>query len=184
MVPSSRQSNRRSFLKQAGLAVPIIIAGSALGSRSLGKSVAREMAADLVVIGGGLGGCAAALAAARNNLRVIMTDETDWIGGQLTQQAVPPDENRWIETFGGTQSYLGLRQKIREYYVRNYPLTEKAKKNALLNPGNGWVSRLCHEPRVSLAVLNELFAPYVASGKVKILLRHKAVSGGSAGRPD
>src|ERR1700722_2462584 len=46
----------------------------------------------------------------------------------------------------------------------------------MLNPGNGWVSRLCHEPRVSLAVLNELFAPYLASGKVRILLRHQALS--------
>jgi NADPH-dependent 2,4-dienoyl-CoA reductase/sulfur reductase-like enzyme len=56
--------------------------------------------ADIVIIGGGLGGCAAALAAARNGLRVILTEETDWIGGQLTSQAVPPDENPWIETFG------------------------------------------------------------------------------------
>ena len=137
---------------------------------------AAELSADLVIVGGGLGGCAAALAAARNNLRVIMTEETDWIGGQLTQQAVPPDENPWIETFGGTRSYLSLRQKIREYYVRNYPLIDKAKANALLNPGNGWVSRLCHEPRVALAVLNDLLAPFLASGKVQILLRHKAVA--------
>jgi len=25
-----------------------------------------------------------------------------------------------------------------------------------LNPGNGWVSRLCHDPRVVVAVLHEL----------------------------
>ena len=139
-------------------------------------SNAKEMTADLVIIGGGLGGCATALAAARNGLRVIMTEETDWIGGQLTQQAVPPDENHWIESFGGTRSYLELRQKIREYYVRNYPLTEKARRNPQLNPGNGWVSRLCHEPRVSLAVLNDLLAPYIASGKVQILLRRTAAA--------
>ena len=61
--------------------------------------------ADVVIAGGGLGGCAAALAALRNGLRVVLTEETDWIGGQLTQQAVPPDEHRWIESHGCTQSY-------------------------------------------------------------------------------
>ena len=45
---------------------------------------ARELRADVVVIGGGVGGCAAALAAARSGSRVILTEETDWIGGQLT----------------------------------------------------------------------------------------------------
>ena len=85
------------------------------------KSSAKELAADLVIIGGGLGGCAAALAAARNGLRVIMTEETDWIGGQLTAQAIPPDENQWIETIGGTRSYLNLRQQIRDYYLQHFP---------------------------------------------------------------
>jgi NADPH-dependent 2,4-dienoyl-CoA reductase/sulfur reductase-like enzyme len=52
------------------------------------------MPAEVVIVGGGLGGCAAALAAARNGLSVIMTEETDWIGGQLTSQAVPPTKTR------------------------------------------------------------------------------------------
>jgi len=145
------------------------------GPSVLARHRARELAADVVIIGGGVGGCAAALAAARNGLRVILTEETDWIGGQLTQQAVPPDENRWIESFGGTRSYLNFRQSVRDYYFRNYPLTEKARKNAQFNPGNAWVSRLCHEPRVSLAVLHDLLAPYVGSEKVLILTRRKAI---------
>lgn len=36
-----------------------------------------ELGADLVVVGGGLGGCATALAALRNGLTVVMTEETD-----------------------------------------------------------------------------------------------------------
>ncbi|MCG6199607.1 FAD-dependent oxidoreductase, partial [Anoxybacillus sp. LAT_38] len=65
----------------------------------------RELHADLVVIGGGVGGCAAALAAAKLGRTVVMTEETSWIGGQLTSQAVPPDEHPWIEQFGCTRSY-------------------------------------------------------------------------------
>lgn len=48
---------------------------------------------DVAIIGGGLGACAAALAAARLGWRVIPTEETHWLGGQLTNQAVPPDEH-------------------------------------------------------------------------------------------
>jgi hypothetical protein len=142
---------------------------------------ARELAADLVVIGGGFGGCAAALAAARSGLRVVVTEETDWIGGQLTAQAVPLDENAWIESIGGTRSYQALRRRIRDYYRRNFPLTPEARADERLNPGNGSVSRLCHEPRAGLAALEEMLAPFVASQRIRILLRHRlrdaAVSG-------
>ena len=180
---------RRTFLKQVGLAIPAAAAApmfvgaqTSSPSAALPKKIpAKELAADLVIIGGGLGGCAAALAAARNGLRVIMTEETDWIGGQLTAQAVPPDENQWIETNGGTQSYQELRTRIREYYRRNFPLTDAARAVAQLNPGNGGVSRLCHEPRVALAVLNEMLAPFVASSRVRILLRHVAMSAATNG---
>lgn len=135
-----------------------------------------EQSADLVIIGGGLGGCAAALAAARNGLRVVMTEETEWIGGQLTQQAVSlPDENPWIETVGGTRSYLNLRARARNFYFRNYPLTKKARANPRFNPGNCWVSRLGCEPRVWLAVLYEMLMPFIGDGRLQILLRHKAV---------
>ena len=138
-----------------------------------GKDTLRS---DLVIIGGGLGGCAAALAALRNNLTVIMTEETDWIGGQLTQQGVPPDENLWIETSGGTQLYHDFRTAIRNYYINHYPLTEAAAATKYLNPGGGYVSRLCHEPRVALAVLYGMFAPYISSGKLILLPEHKATA--------
>jgi hypothetical protein len=141
----------------------------------------RQWEVDLVIIGGGLGGCAAALSASRNGLKVVMTEETDWIGGQLTSQAVPPDENPWIESFGGTKSYSTLRNKIRDYYRRHYRLSHKGAGQEFFNPGNGWVSRLCHEPRVALAVLNEMLAPYVAQGTLQILLKHKPVMAGTDG---
>jgi hypothetical protein len=131
---------------------------------------------DIAIIGAGLGGCAAALAAARTGCEVILTEETNWIGGQLTSQAVPPDEHPWIEEFGSSASYRGLRNGIREFYRRHLPLTREAASIQALNPGNGWVSPLCHDPRVSLAVLHELLAPYELSGRLLILHRHRPVA--------
>ncbi len=133
----------------------------------------KKVVADVVIAGGGLGGCAAALAVLRNGLSVVLTEETDWIGGQLTQQGVPPDEHRWIETHGATALYRDFRKSIRQYYREHYPLTEEAKANDFLNPGDGSVSRLCHEPRVALHVLQNMMAPYLSAGKLVLLTEHK-----------
>lgn len=136
----------------------------------------RSLRCDVAIIGGGFGGCAAALGALRNGMRVVMTEETDWIGGQVTSQLVPPDEHPWIESFGGTRSYRDYRNAVRDYYRRNYPLTAEARRRAYLNPGDGSVSKLTHEPRVSLAVLEDMLAPYVSGGWLTLLLKHEAVA--------
>jgi hypothetical protein len=167
--------NRRHFLTTAALS-PLL--GTFLPAN---ESRARETRADVVIIGGGVGGCAAALAAARAGCSVLLTDETDWIGGQLTQQAVPPDEHPWIESFGCTRSYRRFRDGVRAYYRHHYPLTAEARDAMYLNPGNGLVSRLCHEPRVALAVLQAMLAPFVSSGRVQLLLQHKAVAADTKG---
>lgn len=140
-----------------------------------GETAAIPAGADLVIAGGGLGGVAASIAALRNNLKVILIEETDWIGGQLTSQGVPPDEHPWIETHGAPLSYRQLRNGIRDYYKRNYPLTDEARNRPQLNPGDGAVSRLCHEPKVALAVMLEMLAPYISTGKLTILTEHKPI---------
>ncbi|MFN7920914.1 MAG: FAD-dependent oxidoreductase [Bryobacteraceae bacterium] len=134
---------------------------------------AKNLRADVAVIGGGVGGCAAALAALRNGMRVILTEETSWVGGQLTSQAVPPDEHPWIEQFGCTALYRRYRESIREYYRTHYPMIASARSRVALNPGDGSVSRLTHEPRVSLAVLENMLAPYVSGGRLTVLLEHR-----------
>ncbi|GAA3409582.1 FAD-dependent oxidoreductase [Paenibacillus hodogayensis] len=141
----------------------------------------RHLHADIVIIGGGTGGTAAALAAARMGRSVIMTEETDWIGGQLTSQAVPPDEHPWIEQFGSTRSYRQFRNGVRAYYRNHFPLTPEARANDRLNPGGGGVSRICHEFRTAHAVLNEMLAPYVHSGLLTILTRHAIESAETEG---
>lgn len=151
-------------------------AAQAAAERPRNRKIKKELTADVVIAGGGLGGCAAALGALRNNLTVILTEETDWIGGQISQQGVPPDEHQWIETHGGTQLYRDYRHAVREYYKRHYPLTAEAKARPHLNPGDGSVSRICHEPRVGVAVLEGLLAPYLSTGKLTLLPEHKVVA--------
>jgi hypothetical protein len=132
----------------------------------------KEKVCDILIVGGGLGGVAAALAALRLGRRVILSEETDWIGGQMTAQAVPPDEHPWIEATGCTGSYRRLREGVREYYRRWYPMKPEFRERVQLNPGEGKVSRLCHEPRVSLAVMQAMLAPYQAGTQLEVLLRY------------
>ena len=180
--------NRRNFIERVTAGGGTLAAASLIGFPATGAPVKKELvkgqtkiSADVVVAGGGLGGCACAMAALRNGLSVIMTEETDWIGGQLSQQGVPPDEHPWIETHGATQLYRDFRNNIRDYYKRNYPLTADAKDRKNLNPGDGSVSKLCHEPRVAIAVLTDLFAPYISNGKLSLLLEHKVTGADAKG---
>ncbi len=167
---------RRQFLEGSAYGLAGLL-GANSGTRSALAEVLdrREIATDVVIIGGGLGGCAAALAALRAGRTAVLTEPTDWIGGQLTAQAVPPDEHPWMEQFGANDSYRRLRRNIRAHYRQHYPLTERARENRHLNPGNGSVSRLCHEPKVALAVLTSLLAPYASSGRLLTLLEHEPV---------
>lgn len=169
--------NRRRFIEgsAAGLGA-LLTAGGFAADRSGREVRAGRIDADLAIVGGGLGGCAAALAALRAGRTVVLTEPTDWIGGQLTQQAVPPDEHPWIERFGRNRSYQELRDGIRFYYQKHYPLSIEAIADRSLNPGRGGVSALCCEPRVALAVLTAMLAPYASAGKLTVLLERVPVS--------
>lgn len=134
------------------------------------------MKCDVLVVGGGLGGCAAALALAEAGRSVVLTEPTDWIGGQVTQQGVPPDENWLIEQGGCTRSYQRYRRAIRDYYRQWFPLNRKAYDDPELNPGGGWVSPIGHLPSVSVAVLESMLAPHRVARRLTLLLHHEAIA--------
>ena len=52
----------------------------------------------------------------------------------------------------------------------------------MLNPGGGWVSRLCHEFRVGHSLLESYLLPYLSAGQLVLLLEHVPVSAADAGR--
>ena len=145
----------------------------------------REIDTDVCIIGGGTGGVAAAIAVARAGRRCVVTEPTDWVGGQFTSQAVPADENRWIEDEHGipsaTGAYLRYRDAIRRWYRDHRPLTDAARDDPRLNPGSGWVSHLCVEPTVAHAVLMATLAPHLASGAITLLMEHEPTSADVAG---
>ena len=123
---------------------------------------------DVLIAGGGVGGVAAAHRMSRYGLKVILTEETTWIGAQLTSQAVPPDEHGWLESFGCTAAHRDFRNRVRQYVRDHYPVRPEFREDPFLNPGNGWVSPLCHEPTTAHAVLCEMLEPYRKTGRLDI----------------
>ena len=169
--------HRRRFFKTSGLALGTGLAiERAHGFQLSGKQAFESAECDILIIGASFGGVAAALAAARMGKRVIITEETAWIGGQATTQGVPMDEHPWIENYGRTQSYADFRTGVRNYYRKHYPLSYAAQKDPYFNPGACWVSRIGFEPRVGIAVLDEMLAPHYTAGRVLILTEHKSIS--------
>jgi hypothetical protein len=136
----------------------------------------KELSTQILIVGGGLGGVAATLSALKMGCNVILTEETDWLGGQMTAQAVPPDEHPWIESTGCTNTYRQLRNGVREFYRKYYPLKPEVASNPNFNPGEGDVSFLCHEPKVSLSVIQSMLLPYEANRQLQVLLNHRAIS--------
>jgi len=65
---------------------------------------------EVVVVGAGPAGLAAACAAAENGCRTALVDDTPWLGGQIWrgQQAHPtiPQAARWVERFRRTKASL------------------------------------------------------------------------------
>ncbi|WP_051479235.1 FAD-dependent oxidoreductase [Arthrobacter sp. H5] len=129
-----------------------------------------ELSADVAVIGGGLGGIAAALAAADAGRSVILTAEESMIGGQVSSQLTSPlDEHPLVESTGVTASYRSFRDLVRE------------SSGGTANPGEGWVSRVCFEPLVGLQVLQGMLQEHVDSGRIQIRLQHTPVKSEQSG---
>src|SRR2546422_9118742 len=132
----------------------------------------EERICDVLVVGGGTGGIAARLAAARGGRTVCLLEETDWIGGQLTAQGVSAlDEHEHIERFGGTRSYYALREAIRDPYRRLSPALAAQPHP---NPGACWVTRLAFEPRVAVVALSAMARPFVQARRLALLTRPNA----------
>lgn len=112
---------------------------------------------DLLVVGGGLAGTAAAHSALLAGKNVCITEITDWLGGQLTAQGTSAlDEagkQRRLNFFA--QGYRQFRQRITEKYGK-------------ANPGDCWVSAICFLPRDAKQILQEMLQEAEVKGKGKL----------------
>ena len=141
--------------------VPVSGDASTAIVRAVVNEPVPEVKCDVLIAGAGMGGVGAALAVARHNRTACLTEETDWVGGQATAGGVSAlDENKFIEISGGTRKYYEFRQGIRQ------------QSGGLSNPGACYVSALCFEPRVGVAVLDRM----LKDARVRLYLRTQVIA--------
>lgn len=92
--------------------------------------IKKRISFDTVVIGGGVGGCAAAIAAARNGAHTLLVESTGVLGGQAALGLVTPLDSR--TTLKG-ESFGGMLEEISD------KITELSQKYCSRgNDGNLW----------------------------------------------
>lgn len=105
----------------------------------------EELYYDVVVVGGGTGGVASAIQAARHGIRVLLIEETDWIGGQATASGVSTMDGNvgYLET-GIYKEIIG---KLENYYISKG-----------IRTGGCYFSSIsrCYEPHVIQRILIEM----------------------------
>ena len=132
-----RTAKRQQSLSLLSLCLGLLFLPSTLAPLAAVSATGRgeTVECDLLIVGGGLAGSAAAYEALRGGKTVCLTDITDWVGGQISSQGNSAlDEaktQRSLLLF--PEGYRRLRQNIRRYYGK-------------LNPGECWVSQSCFIP--------------------------------------
>ncbi|HVY47174.1 MAG TPA: FAD-dependent oxidoreductase, partial [Minicystis sp.] len=123
---------------------------------------------DVLVVGGGTGGVAAAHEAASLGAHVCLTEETEWLGGQFTTQAVPLDTG-WHDASLTMTAYLDA---VRASYHQSYPGWPSDHQN----PGECG-REICFEPSVGEGVLEAaVLGPLVQSGKLRVFKQYRPIS--------
>ena len=104
----------------------------------------NSVAVDVLVVGGGASGAAAAWQAARAGARTLVAEPTPWLGGMVTAAGVSCLDGN--EGALGSGFFGAFRAAIEAHY------------GGAQNVRTGWVSNTCFEPRVGAAVMARMVA--------------------------
>jgi hypothetical protein len=103
---------------------------------------------DVVIAGAGTGGFGTAMQAARLGATVLLLEETDWLGGQMTAAAVTSmDEGPKHPECGVLVRERGLYREFTDEVAAYYQKLGMSAETAY------WRSQICMEPRVGQAIL-------------------------------
>ena len=118
----------------------------------------RPIRTEVLVIGGGTGGTAAALQSARMGVKTILIEETTWLGGMLSAAGVSA-------TDGNHNLPSGIWNEFREALYKVY--------GGPKNLATGWISNTHFEPRVADSIFKVMAAK---EKKLEVLYKLRFVS--------
>ncbi len=113
---------------------------------------------EVVVIGGSLGGVAAASHAMQSGATTCLIELAPWLGGQISSQGVSAiDESntmRQSETF--SESWLSFKRRIQQQWVKLPDWTGLSEKQQVAGLNSCWVGTLCFPPEAGEAASEQL----------------------------
>jgi len=141
-----------------GLIVSIISLNPSLSlALATPPRIDQKVECDLLVVGGGLAGSAAAYEGLLAGKTVCLTEITDWVGGQISAHGTSALDEKLTQRslLFYSKGYLELRAEIE-------------KKYGMLNPGACWVSEACFMPEAGHEILLKMFEKAEKKGKGKL----------------
>ncbi|MDX2096634.1 MAG: FAD-dependent oxidoreductase [Leptolyngbyaceae cyanobacterium bins.59] len=136
------------------IALPAMLAASLPGSAAPPRQPDQTVECEILIVGGGLAGVAAAQEALLAGKTVCMTELTDWVGGQVASQGTSAlDEAK--------------RQRALNFFPKGYNEFRDRieRKYGKLNPGDCWVSVSCFLPKDAHALLWEQLQQSAQQGR-------------------
>ncbi|MDR1886222.1 MAG: FAD-dependent oxidoreductase [Synergistaceae bacterium] len=125
-----------------------------------GESSAQTRQYDVIVVGGGTGGCAAAIQAGREGMSVALIEASDFVGGQITGAAVSTMDDVGRTRTGVYGEFIG---RVRDYYAASGTAT-----NICLWGGD----TIAAEPSAARGILTDMLT---SAGSVDILLNTRVL---------
>ena len=118
------------------------------------RSPDQTVGCELLVVGGGLAGIAAAYEGLLAGRTVCLTELTDWVGGQISSQGTSALDEQATQRslLYYSRGYLELRQRLQDRYGR-------------LNPGDCWVSEACFLPPDGHEILLDMLRSAARRGR-------------------
>jgi hypothetical protein len=136
-------------------AAPLVLAALFAAAPAPGSRAPAHLDSDVLVVGGGTGGTAAALQSARLGARTVVAEPTPWLGGMLSAAGVSA-------TDGNHRLPSGIWREFRDRIYAHYGGPEAVN--------TGWVSNTHFEPHVADRIWKEMTA---AENSLRVLYRHR-----------
>lgn len=133
---------------------------------------------DVVVAGAGTGGWAAAVQASRMGAKVLLLEESDWIGGQMAAAAVTSmDEEGCWEKFPVRER--GIYREFHQSMINHYYTLDKDPFRAYY----AWPEQLegGYEPKIVRAMLYAFIADARETGTLDLAVRSRVSAVSKAG---
>ena len=113
---------------------------------------------EVAIVGGTLGGVAAASQSMRSGAKTCLIELSPWLGGQISSQGVSAlDESVTMQREGNTsESWMDFKELIQDQEIKLPAWTNISEPRKVSEINSCWVSSLCFPPKAGAGAASQL----------------------------